>query len=666
MISYSPVKLWHSWHHQRNASGYSVPKASASPATLGASLALIVALSASLPHAASAASAPSQFILWNNRGGTDNGLARLWVVDQQGNNTSYHDLVKTTAWNAVAYQAIDARWGKLLMAQNLTGAKFFQVYNVDLTKPSLQKATPVGPLIGPFDAVTACYWMNPDGTSQTNGTATVIWTSPTGQIHLIKLHSNGSIASSRLLLNYPGFRATSYQKLSDGQARLLLGNRNTGQVFLFFFDQVDYLYNSKALGPFPGYEAAGLEFVVDVNSSFQSTYAYGRLLLAANDTSGGYLYGLDGAGNLITPTLRYYGYWGISGWVAEAFSSPVPDVKVEVYVDNMTCTQPSDSTALNDRDEVYAQVQADGYGLSRNWRLPTYGPDDDYYEFFTNSTSNTTNFNLWTNQDQAPVGRPLLWSGTLPNFQPAQFLVVLREQDNKFLSTLKSALSVAIPAAQAAVVPFVPEAAGVFSGASGLANAIPDIRADDVIGVFSVRVRNHYGQIRAEWVAVNNINFGVAGMAKAAITSINTAGIYAAGLAQNGINACEFKFDGTANSKYRATAAVKMVNTVALRRQYLGYVEGGCNASNGTISMKDRFNQTLTLTSQFPPNNLATVRIQPSSVGRWVPWKCGSNQESVFIGQYPYYPNLIPTDLIMFGWRPGRDVYFWCFKEIPW
>ena len=124
-------------------------------------------------------------------------------------------------------------------------------------------------------------------------------------------------------------------------------------------------------------------------------------------------------------------YWSL------AKSTPI---RVGVFIENLQAFQTTDTPrSVNTRDEVYVFVKGSITELregnpvqiaSVGARLPRYINNDDYYEFF-NFTRGKDAYTSWTNQDQAPVGKPTIWEGELVSGQTATFVVVIGEQDNK-------------------------------------------------------------------------------------------------------------------------------------------------------------------------------------------------------------------------------------------
>ena len=125
-------------------------------------------------------------------------------------------------------------------------------------------------------------------------------------------------------------------------------------------------------------------------------------------------------------------------------------ITVKLYVDQLVCNHITKEEAIpligsNDRDEVYLKVHASSPGEGKtNERLPLYKDNDDYYEFTKNQRATKDRPGSWTNHNQAPVGAPILWSGTLQPGEHAEVLAFIGEQDNKDLKDIKMGIQLAL------------------------------------------------------------------------------------------------------------------------------------------------------------------------------------------------------------------------------
>ena len=92
---------------------------------------------------------------------------------------------------------------------------------------------------------------------------------------------------------------------------------------------------------------------------------------------------------------------------------PVGPIEVQVDNPQMACQALSpESGPNNDRDEIYMLFSGSAPNNTLvGGRLPRYAANDSYYEYWAGKVN--AHEADWTNHDQAPVGRPILWSGTL-------------------------------------------------------------------------------------------------------------------------------------------------------------------------------------------------------------------------------------------------------------
>ncbi|MFZ4664699.1 MAG: hypothetical protein ACOYNY_47345, partial [Caldilineaceae bacterium] len=121
-------------------------------------------------------------------------------------------------------------------------------------------------------------------------------------------------------------------------------------------------------------------------------------------------------------------------------------MNVSLYLDSLAAVATTSTNGDGDRDEVYViaygtVTEKNGHGqmiefASTLARLPRYVDDDDYYEFSAFQNNTMSDYGSWTNQDQAPVGPPIIWEGQLASGQSAQFTVIVAEQDNKNISDI--------------------------------------------------------------------------------------------------------------------------------------------------------------------------------------------------------------------------------------
>src|SRR5262249_51236494 len=123
-------------------------------------------------------------------------------------------------------------------------------------------------------------------------------------------------------------------------------------------------------------------------------------------------------------------------------------IDVQVYIAQMQCVALSpERRPNNDRDETYILFSGKSPAGLAGGRLPRYVAYDSYYEYWAGKV-NYDNAD-WTNHDQAPVGRPVLWTGALAAGESAEFVVTVMEQDNSSIDILKDLLETGLNAADA-------------------------------------------------------------------------------------------------------------------------------------------------------------------------------------------------------------------------
>jgi hypothetical protein len=151
----------------------------------------------------------------------------------------------------------------------------------------------------------------------------------------------------------------------------------------------------------------------------------------------------------------------------------------------------------NDRDEIFILYQGKTPAGREGNRLPLYLGGDDYYEFTNGDVRDADG--QWTNQDQAPVGRPVIWTGRLAPGQSADFVVTIMEQDNGDLSTIKSLLGKAVDAAKA-LAKSNAEAEAIVGVIAELVPLLPDIKGSEFLGAFAVHAENDRGALKANFL----------------------------------------------------------------------------------------------------------------------------------------------------------------------
>jgi hypothetical protein len=177
-------------------------------------------------------------------------------------------------------------------------------------------------------------------------------------------------------------------------------------------------------------------------------------------------------------------------------------IEVQVDIPQMACLALSpESGPNNDRDEIYILFS----GIAPNnelqgGRLPRYVANDSYYEYWVGKVNRHDSD--WTNHDQAPVGRPILWTGTLGVGESADFLVTIMEQDNSSIGVLKDLLKIGLDTADA-LAGSNATAKAIITTARQLATYLPESKGHDFIGAFSMRVTNAAGKLETTFVAIH-------------------------------------------------------------------------------------------------------------------------------------------------------------------
>lgn len=177
-------------------------------------------------------------------------------------------------------------------------------------------------------------------------------------------------------------------------------------------------------------------------------------------------------------------------------------IDVQLRLSQMQCVSLSREEGMNnDRDEVYIYVRGNTRAGLVGERFPLHfngEQGDSYYEFYTNK-ANTQDAD-WTNHDQVPVGRPVLWSGRVDPGQTVEFLVTLMEQDNGDLSSIKKSLQDGLKLA--GELYSQPQYNAIVSAAKDLAAKVPDIKGHELIGSFMVQIANNNGALATTWLPV--------------------------------------------------------------------------------------------------------------------------------------------------------------------
>ncbi|MFN0214052.1 MAG: hypothetical protein ACKVT2_07335 [Saprospiraceae bacterium] len=317
------------------------------------------------------------------------------------------------------------------------------------------------------------------------------------------------------------------------------------------------------------------------------------------------------------------------------------NLNVEILIDQLTCENISyEPGPGNNRDEVYVTVAGNTpSGQNIKSRLPRYKSDDDYYQFFKGTTAKGQS---WINQDDAPVGPPRIWAGTLKPNESAKFLVALGEQDNKSIGTIINAL-ISFLALEVVKIgaKLVPGGEIVREWAEKAAKYLPGNTKDDIIGAFCVEVKNQDGKLFTTWLATE-LEFEEGG--EFASTKINDSDE----LFVQGTNSVNLDFDGTRGARYRGIVKVNtyasLPPSVKQVRRYLGRYIDQCG--NSIMTFKDDAKVLKGQLKEFRGN-----------FGSKLKWKCGSSNEET--GAIPSTTDLIVVKRAV----TGREIKWYFFNE---
>jgi hypothetical protein len=304
-------------------------------------------------------------------------------------------------------------------------------------------------------------------------------------------------------------------------------------------------------------------------------------------------------------------------------------MEVSFYIDQMAAHQVTDGDSTADRDEVYILSRGSLPGGFISERLPRYPSGDDYYEFFTNRVAASQNLAQWTNQDQAPIGKPVFWAGHLAHNQAGAFLIILGEQDNKDLAAIKQvilgSLNVLGTVVGGIAGPAGPAVTAAVSAATAAAGSLPDTTKDDVIGAFAVQFKNNDGELQTTWLALPNIQIrqGQSG----STTMLDTTNPFALARRDFGFETAVFNMSATGGGSYQVAATLELnPRSRPTAWQYLGRV-GGFDPIEGLVSGRCNRPQPVKVQGRagsvlMADNPRAVPVIQPE-----FGWLCASSQE---------------------------------------
>jgi hypothetical protein len=189
--------------------------------------------------------------------------------------------------------------------------------------------------------------------------------------------------------------------------------------------------------------------------------------------------------------------------------SPISPITT-IYFDEITCIARTQESGLGrKRDEMYIRsVVRSPEGVSVR-RLPY---DDDYYEFWTGTTSRKDiskkgehGLRAWTNKDQRDVGPPVIWSGHLLDGQWVDAMITIMEQDSREMKAIRQGITTALDTISS-ITPD-PKLKLLAQGAKQLAGMLPNTSEHDFIGALYVRLERtdngHYNQRSMSVLPVN-------------------------------------------------------------------------------------------------------------------------------------------------------------------
>ena len=294
---------------------------------------------------------------------------------------------------------------------------------------------------------------------------------------------------------------------------------------------------------------------------------------------------------------------------------------VDIFFRELICDRITPESGIGSmRDEVYIEVYGSTPSGNISARLPRSRYREDYYTFYNNQVSKSSNQKSWVNQDGALMGEPWIWSGNLNNHQKADLFVVIGEQDNKELASATNALKAAIEQANRDVGNN-PLAEAAVAGAQQFVGRLDADPRDDIIGAFHIHLKNENGKIRVVWLPLKKLDFrNVQGQT----TLRNTNDHYATALAQSGNIVQSFTFNGAPGGRYRGIVQVKIRNQGQPRKahKYLITEFDACSPRNQlSIYNLDFRTIRLKLVGRVGRGGVKAFDVSHSN---WY-WKCGNS-----------------------------------------
>lgn len=335
---------------------------------------------------------------------------------------------------------------------------------------------------------------------------------------------------------------------------------------------------------------------------------------------------------------------------------------VQLYMNSLYSSQTSDQSGGigNSRDEVFIQVAADTPSAQYPIRLPRRADNDDYYGFDYMQTASASDVSTWLNRDQAYMGKPLIYSGRLFDGQSVQFVVTLLEQDNGDLGSIRGALSATLNGLSGIQAGGTNAAAtniwiqAGLAAAKGLVSLIPDNKAGDMIGGFTVRITNNGGNIEKLWIPLDKVTVSKG----TASTTMDVNSPYAISNSSVTNDIHSFTMNGTSDSKYQATASVETIDASRFYNdkplQFLGKESDACGSDNLYLNG-----------IQIPRNQTKATRVSLSDGDHWwnrggyFHWDCDGSSEQTGPDQETNY--VIASH---HGGIGDRDIQWYTFKTV--
>ncbi|MCB0264958.1 MAG: hypothetical protein KDH98_17560 [Calditrichaeota bacterium] len=340
---------------------------------------------------------------------------------------------------------------------------------------------------------------------------------------------------------------------------------------------------------------------------------------------------------------------------------------IEIYLDQMMCFGTTDNNLFNDLDEVFIDVIGDVSSGTFTSRLPRTHYGDDYYKFKKGTSSRYGTENelvtseggrfAWRNQDHDAMYTPFIWSGYISHGQTFNFFILVQEQDNKDLGPARNLLKDIAGAAKNVDDPDVKTAAEV---TEKLSNIIPNVRLNDVIGMFQITVTNINGVITDEWLAIDrNLTDGKLGQ-----NTIVGSNAYVNYLLSKGLRAKLFRMESTSGASYETVVAINQNNNRKKLKAYrfLGLSGEKCSSNSFAYRHNRKVNNKYEFVRVNRHNSVHEFTPQlGGSGGRRIAWKCGGRKDLEFSN-----PVVIGTDFVVSRWimhpNSRNEIRWYYFK----